>query len=100
MHQIGAYESSGIEQGLFFLRHLVQYSQQEESDQRDGDLNANRVLRTADKMSDFQGLLHHPEEQFNLPAPLVEVSDFHGGGIQIVGQNAQGPASLHRHDDL
>src|SRR6266849_5427029 len=100
MHQVGAYESSRFKQGLFFLRHLVQYSQQQESDQRDGDLNANRVLGTADKMGDFQGLLHHAEEQLDLPAPLVEVGDFFGGGVQIVGQNAQGPASLHSHDDL
>src|SRR6185437_2699007 len=100
MHQIGAHESSGIEQGLFVLRHLVQYSQQQESDQRDGDLNANRVLGTADKMGDFQGLFHYSEEQLDLPASLVEVGDFFGGRIQIVGQNPQGPASLHGHDDL
>jgi hypothetical protein len=27
MHQVGSHESSGLEQGLFFLRHLVQHSQ-------------------------------------------------------------------------
>src|SRR6266849_9721901 len=100
MHQVGAYESSSFKQGLFFLRHLVQYSQQQESDQRDGDLNANSVFGAADKVGDFQGLLHHTEEQFDLPAPLVEFGNFLGGGVQIVGQNAQSPASLHGHDDL
>src|SRR6185437_11036059 len=100
MHQVGAYESSGLKQGLFVLRHLVQHSQQQEGDQRDGDLNANGVFGTADKMGDFQGLLHHTEEQFDLPASLIEVGDFLGGGVQIVGQNAQGSASLHGHDDL
>src|SRR5215216_74544 len=100
MHQVGAYESSGLEQGLFFLRHLVQHAQQQESDQRDGDLNANGIFGTADKMGDFQGLLHHTEEQFDLPAPLVEVGDFLGGRVQIVGQNAQGSAGLHGHNDL
>src|SRR5206468_11202515 len=100
MHQIGAHESSGLKQGLFFLRHLGQHSQQQESDQRDGDLNANSIFGTTDKMGDFQGLLHHPEEQFDLPTSLVEVGDFLGGCVQIVGQNAQGSASLHGHDDF
>src|ERR1700679_1920903 len=100
MHQVGAHESSGIEQGLFVLRHLVQDFQQQESDQRDGDLNADGVFGTADKMGDFQGLLHHAEEQFDLPAPLVEVGNFLGGAAQNVGQDRQAPASFHGHDDL
>jgi hypothetical protein len=51
------------------------------------------------KWGDFQGLLHHPKEQFDLPAPLI-VGDFLRGRVQIVGENAQRLARLQRHDDL
>jgi len=44
MHEVGAHESSGLEQGWLVLRHLAQQAQQEKGDQRDGDLNANGVL--------------------------------------------------------
>ena len=100
MHKVRAYESRGLEQGLIILRHLSQQAQQQKGDQRDGDLNPHGILGAADEMGDFQGLLQNAEEQFDLPSSLVEVGDFFGGRVQIIGQNPQGPSSLHRHDDL
>jgi hypothetical protein len=54
--------------------------QDEKSNQRHRDLNAHCVLRAPDEMGDHEHLLHQPEEQFDLPAPLEKISDLLGRG--------------------
>ena len=82
------------------LCRLCAMAQQQKGDQRDRDLNAHGVLGTAEELGDFQRLLHHPEEQFDLPAALVEVGDLLRRRVEVVGEQAQPLAGFGRHDDL
>ena len=84
VHEIGAHESNEFEKAVLYFRYLAQQVQQQEGDQRGSDLNAHRVLGTADQVRDFQGLLHQAEEQLDLPAPLVEVGDLRCRRVEIV----------------
>ena len=45
-------------------------------------------------MADFQRLLDPAEEQLDLPAALVELGDLLGGGVEVVGEDAQRLAGL------
>ena len=56
MHQVGADESNQFQEAVLFFAHLLQEAQHQESDQSHGDLDADRVLGTANEMSDFQRL--------------------------------------------
>jgi hypothetical protein len=50
---------------IFTIRYQPQ---QQERDQRDGDLNAHRILGGPDEALDLQALLDPAEEQLDLPA--------------------------------
>ena len=52
------------------LGDLLQGPQQQISDQRNGDLDAHGVFRAAKELGDLQGLLHHAEEQLDMPLTL------------------------------
>ena len=49
MHDVGTHESNELEKAVLYLRCLVQQMQDEESDQRHGDLNAHRVFGPAEE---------------------------------------------------
>lgn len=60
----------------------LQVTEQQHGDQRRPDLDFHRVGRGADEGLDLQVLLERLEEQFHLPALLVDGG--HGGGAQAV----------------
>src|SRR5437763_16576661 len=72
VHEIGAHETGEGEQTLNGVLGIMSEAQEQESDERDGKLNAHGVLAFAEEMSDLQRLFDPAEEQFDLPAPLVE----------------------------
>ena len=80
VQQMNAYAADKREQIGHCLLPGVRQSQQQERDQRDGDLNAHRVLGGADEALDLQTLLDPAEEQLDLPALLVDLGDFVGWG--------------------
>lgn len=51
----------------------------------DPDLGHHRVLAVAQKGLDFEVLLDSLEEQFDLPARLVDLSDRAGRQAEVVG---------------
>ena len=55
----------------------------------DPQLGANRVLRASVKGFDAQVLLEPFEEQFNLPALLVELGDQQSSQREVIGQKDQ-----------
>ena len=58
------------------------------------ELRHNGVLGGSEEVADLEGLLDPAEEQFDLPASLVEVGDLVGRGVEIVGEDAQLLAGL------
>ena len=78
----------------------LSHPQQQKSDQRDGDLDADGVFAGAEEAADLEDLLDPAEEQLDRPAALVEISNLLRRGIQIVGQNAQQLAGLRAYPDL
>ncbi len=84
----------------FDLAHLLQDVQEYECNQGDRDPNPNGVLRLADEMADFQGLLHQPKEQLDLPTKFVKIGYLLRFGIEIVAENTQPPPGLGRDHDL
>src|SRR5271170_4431624 len=100
LHQVRSYESSGFEQSLIDVRHLAEPFDQQVGDQGDRDLNTHRVVGAADEMPNLGCLLHDAEVQLDLPASLIKFGDLFGGRVQVVGQNPQLSASIHRHDDF
>ena len=78
----------------------MQGAQKKKGNQSDGDLYAHGVLRASDELRDPERLFHHPEEEFHLPAALVEVGDLLSRRVEIVGQKAQGLTGLGPDDDL
>jgi hypothetical protein len=53
------------------------------------DLRPHRVLRCSVKRLDPEILFDPPEEQFNLPAELIELGDRLGGLKKVVRQKSQ-----------
>src|SRR6202795_132882 len=88
VHQIGAHESSEFEEAVLCFGNVLQLAEQQECDERDGDLNAHGVFGASEEFGDFQGLLHHAEEELDLPAALVEVGNLLSGGVEVVAENA------------
>ena len=78
VQQMDADAADELEQIGHCLLPGVRQSQQQERDQCDGHLNAHRVLGGADEALDLQALLDPAEEQFDLPALLVEIGDLVG----------------------
>jgi hypothetical protein len=84
VHQIGANEASKSERAGHGLLGCLRQAQQQKGDQRDSDLNANGVLRGAEKAADFEGLLDPAEEQFDGPPPPVQIGDDLGRSSQVI----------------
>ena len=92
--QVGADEAGEGERAFDDVLRGLGETQQDEGDQRHGDLDPDGVLAGAHEVAQFQRLLDPAEEQFDHPAPFVEVGDFPSGGLEIVGQDAQDPAGF------
>lgn len=100
VHEIEADQAGKCERltdcGLTGLRH----AQQQMGDQRHEDLDPHGVLGGSEEMPDLEVLLDPFEEQFDLPALLVELSDLAGRGVEIIGQDADDFAGGDAHGDL
>jgi hypothetical protein len=83
-----------------FFGDLLQGAQQKIGDQRHGDLDAHRVFRSSDELRDPERLLHQPEEQLDPSSALVEVGDFLGRRVEVIGEKPQGLAGLGPDHDL
>ena len=84
LHQIDAHESYEGERTFDSLLRGLCQPQQQESDEGDCDLNADRVLGGAEKTGDLEVLLDPAEEKFDRPASFVEIGDL----LRIDGVNA------------
>lgn len=100
MHEIDAHESNKFESAMSTFRHLPQQMQEKKGNQRDGDLNAHRILGTAEEMLDLQGLLHETEEELDLPASFIEISDFLRRRVEVIGEDPQLLGPLGHNADL
>src|SRR3974390_1308726 len=80
MHEVGADGAGEGERGLDDNLSLLRQAQEQEGDERHGELDADGVLAAAEEPPDLKGLLDPAEEQLDLPAALVERRDFLGGG--------------------
>ncbi len=89
MHEVGAHQTSKSKRAFRDGLGRLRQPQEHKDGQCDGDLNAYGIFGDADKALDPQGLVDPAEEQFDLPALLVEVGDLGGWSIQIVGHDAQ-----------
>ena len=88
-HEMALDETREGEKTIGRLDRGVDQLEQQESDQGDGELNADGVLADSKELADFEVLLDPTEEQLDGPATLVEIGDLLGGGIEIVGEDAQ-----------
>ncbi len=75
MHQVGADEAGEGERARDDLLSSVRETQQQECDERHGDLDADGILRCAEEFPDPQRLLDPAEEQLDLPSLLIEIGD-------------------------
>ena len=100
MHEICADELGEGERALKGFLCGLGHPQEQESNQGNGDLNADRILAVTEAAADFEGLLDPSEEQFDGPSPLVKVGDFLGRSIEVVAQDAQQLAGLGLHPHL
>src|SRR5205085_5582587 len=100
MHDVGADQPGEGQWAEADLAGVLDETQEEVGDQGAGDLDAHGVLGAADEVGDLQGLLDPPEEEFDGPAALVEVSDLLGGCVEVIGDDAQGLAVLQGDADL
>jgi hypothetical protein len=90
VHQIGAHESNEFEKAIVLFGDLLQGAQEKVGNQGHGDLDADGVFRSSDKFRNPERLLHHPEEQFDPPATLVEIGDFLRGRVEVIGEPGAG----------
>lgn len=68
--------------------------QQQHRDQRDPDLHLHGILTGAHERLDFEVLLQGLEEEFDLPALLLDGGNGTGGQMHDVGQEGE-PSLLH-----
>ena len=94
VHQVGAHQPGESERRLHRRLSGLGKTQQQESNQRHGDLDADGVFAGSEKMADLQGLLDPAEEQLDRPAALVEIGDLLCRRLQIVAQDAQNLAAV------
>src|SRR6187455_99476 len=69
-------------------------AQQEVGDHRGEDLQTNRVVAVAEEPADSEMLLDPAEQQFDLPAALVERGDLDCGALEIIGQQRDPAAAV------
>lgn len=74
--------------------NLIETGHHEVNADRDPDLCAHCVLAGAEESFDSQVLLDPFEEEFDLPATLVNGCDRQGGKIEVVGQEDQSLSAL------
>ena len=82
------FEASEQQRGAVLERAgggLMQDAQQQERDQRDIDLDAHGIFAAAEKAADLEVLLQPFEQQLDLPTLLIELGNFGGGAVQVVG---------------
>src|SRR6266511_892183 len=72
MHEVGADEPHEGERTFDDFVGIMRQAQQHEGDQRDRNLNANRVFGGSQEVGDLQGLFDPSEEQLDGPAPLYK----------------------------
>ena len=90
-HKIGAHEGGEGERGFDGAPVGLGEVEQQVSDRGDGALDADRILAGAEEVFDLEVLLDPFEEQLEGPAPLVEVGDVPGRGLEVVGEDAAAP---------
>src|SRR5260370_16717967 len=96
VHEIGADQSGKDERSVnAFLCGLGQ-TQQQEGDERDGNLDAYGILGGANETSDLEDLLDPAEEQLDGPTSAVEIGDLFCAGIEVIRQDTQHPSSVPR----
>ena len=100
VHEVGSDEPGEREQACLGQLRPVSDPEDEESDQRDGDLRLDCVLAGAEKALDLEVLLDPAEEQLDLPASLVELGDALGRRLEIVGEEPQCAAGVDDDGDL
>src|ERR1700730_14852915 len=64
-------------------------AQQQISDHRGKDLQANGVFGTTEKGADFEMLLEPAKQQFDLPAFAIERGDRAGRAVEVVAQDGE-----------
>jgi hypothetical protein len=99
VHEVGADQSGEDDRAWNIFEGGLRQAQQQESDERNGDLDAYGVLGGAYEPGDLEGLLD-PAEQLDGLAPAVEISDLLSAGIEVVRQDAQHGSAVDRNADL
>ena len=89
MHQVCSQEPCEGERAGHDPVGVVSQPQQQEGDQRDGDLNANGVFGGSQEVADLQGLFDPSKEQLDGPSTLVQIGDFLRTCLQVIGEDAQ-----------
>ena len=74
------------------VAHELEITKQEIDDERRIDLGQHGVFRVADEGLDLQVLLDEAEEDFDLPAFFVDISDGLGRQLEVVGEKDIAPA--------
>jgi len=77
--RFGTDEPGKFERAVHRFLSELRHAQDEKRDQGDGDLNADCILGDADEAPDPKRLLDPAEEQFDLPALLVEFCNLFSG---------------------
>src|SRR6266849_4903179 len=94
MHQVCSDEPCEGERALDDPVAVMGQAQQQKSNQRDRNLNADGILGGSQEVIDFQDLFDPSKEQLDGPATLVQGGDFFCARGQIVGEDAQHLAGL------
>ena len=84
--EIGGQDGAKSIDGPGEFRFKFQIAQEQIGDESDPQLGQQGVLRSADKAFNFELLLDGFEEEFNLPAVFVKLSDGFSGPGEVVGQ--------------
>ena len=71
MHEVCRDEAREGKQTWNGMLQSMRHAQQQEGNQRDGDLNPHGVLGGTENVAEFEGMFDLTEEQLDLPAPLV-----------------------------
>src|SRR5271154_7629196 len=100
VHEVCADERGEGERAGDEFGSVVGQSQQQECDQRDRNLNANRVFGSSEEVANLQGLFDPSKEQLDSPSPLVQVGDVLRAGVEIIGEDAQHLAGIVDHSDF
>ncbi|KAH2839688.1 hypothetical protein KXW36_001707, partial [Aspergillus fumigatus] len=100
LHEVLSHEPSEDQEAVDAVLQGVSHAQEKEGDQGNSDLNTYGILRGAEEVADFEGVLDPSKEQFDLPTALVEFSDLVGRRIEIVADDAQDFACLGTNPDL